>query len=54
MSPCVPPGEFVHVTGESGSRQFDAVQAPSGASRPGSGWQVAGASRMDPLSRLPL
>lgn len=53
MNPCAKPGEFVDVIDESGSRQFGAAQTPSGASRPGSGWQVAGVCHMDPLSRLP-
>lgn len=53
MNPRVKPGQFVDVIDESGSRQFDAAQARSGASRPGSRWQVARVSRTHPLSRLP-
>lgn len=53
MNPCVKPGEFVDVAGESSSWQVDTAQAPSGAGRPCSRWQVAGVSGMDLLSRLP-
>lgn len=53
MNPCVKPGEFADVAGESGSRRVDAAQARSGAGGPCSRWQVAGLSVMDLPSRLP-